>query len=277
MEFTFHESRLPGARVFTMTGDIEMSDQKIGPGTDAPLSPAELVKLDADEVAAATALQVAEQNAALAEFYLVANAVSARDAIKGTVDVIRYIRTNRTHEHRTNPNTDKVYPNARGYIKAILKPYLSDWSGATKDAFILMLVDEGFTVEDSADITGSSKSKAERALKAADEESTGEAGKAGEPSTLLSRTVKALERVNDSALGDVDKFPTAGFKQLVHELERAANAARMEASRRSVNRPHSGSQGTIATGVTPTVAAAADKAGVKVTPAKPGPVVKAAV
>lgn len=58
-------------------------------------------------------------------------------------------------------------------VKDLLGTALHDWSDKTRASFILMLIDEGFTPAEAAEVTGAKPSDAKKAVKQADDEAQG--------------------------------------------------------------------------------------------------------
>lgn len=87
----------------------------------------------------------------------------------------------------------ETYSDWKSAVKDLLGSGLSDWSKSARNSFVVMLVDEGFTPEQAAEVTGSKPSEAKKAVTEANAEAAGESTEAQAPTppVELSKEAKA--------------------------------------------------------------------------------------
>lgn len=59
------------------------------------------------------------------------------------------------------------------FVKSLLGDALTEWSDRAKNSFVVMLVDEGFTAPEAAEVTDQTEAEAKKAIKKADKEADG--------------------------------------------------------------------------------------------------------
>jgi hypothetical protein len=69
--------------------------------------------------------------------------------------------------------TGEGYKDWKSFIKSLLGDSLTEWSDRAKNSFVVMLVDEGFTAPEAAEVTDQTPAEAKKAIKKADKEADG--------------------------------------------------------------------------------------------------------
>ena len=70
--------------------------------------------------------------------------------------------------------TGEGYRDWKSFIKSLLGDSLTEWSDRAKNSFVVMLVDEGFTAPEAAEVTDQTPEKAKKAIKQAAKEAAGD-------------------------------------------------------------------------------------------------------